>query len=292
MSTAAGSATINSMCPWMAWYGQAAPMEELLFNVRRGLMDRDTHVLPGTQQSEGNGFGLGWYRGGAGPEVYRSVTPPWEDSKVRELAAQVEAPVFLAHVRAESEPGTHESNCHPFSYGRWLFVHNGILRGFDAIRDELMLGVSPELRDNVQGSTDSEVLFHLALTFGLATDPAGGLERAVGYVEQVAERHQVARAVHASIGLSDGESVWAVRYSTQGSSGTLYASGDIHALQMLYPGNPRLQRLREGDHILVSEPLADLAGAWDPVGEATVVIIAGGRAERRLFRPQRPSTES
>jgi predicted glutamine amidotransferase len=291
MRPLATSATIPHMCPWMAWYGQAAPMQELLFNVRRGLMDRDTHVAPGADRAEGNGFGVGWYQGGAGPDVYRSVSPAWEDQKVRELAAQVQAPVFLAHVRAESGTGAHETNCHPFRHGRWLFVHNGILGGFDEIREELMLAVSPSLRVSVQGSTDSEVLFHLALTFGLQSDPVGALERAVGYVEQVAARHHVPRAVHASLGLSDGESVWAVRYSTLGSSGTLYASGDIHALQMLYPGNPRLQRLREGDHILVSQPLADLAGAWDPVGEATVVILAGGRAEKRLFRPDRTVAE-
>ena len=76
--------------------------------------------------------------------------------------------------------------------GRWLFVHNGVINGFQAMRRELLLAVDPTLFDDIVGSTDSEALFYLALTFGLEDDPLGAMERAVGFVEATgrAARHR------------------------------------------------------------------------------------------------------
>jgi len=67
-----------------------------------------------------------------------------------------------------------------------------------------MLAVDPELFADFGGSTDSEVVFRLALTFGLEEDPVGALERALGFVEATAVRHGVENAVQGSFGLSDG----------------------------------------------------------------------------------------
>ena len=59
--------------------------------------------------------------------VYHSVAPAWGDTNLRELAAHVESPLFLAHVRATSGTAVQQTNCHPFRHGRWLFVHNGVV---------------------------------------------------------------------------------------------------------------------------------------------------------------------
>jgi glutamine amidotransferase len=189
---------------------------------------------------------------GAGPGVYRSVAPAWGDANLRQLAGHLESPLFLAHVRAAVGSPVQETNCHPFRHERWLFVHNGLVAGFHALRRELMLAIDPELFADVQGSTDSEVLLHLALTEGLEDDPLPALERALGRVEAAAERHGIANALQASVGVSDGERVWAVRYSTEGKSRTLFVSGDVHALRQLHPDNPRLQRMRDDDCLVVS----------------------------------------
>ena len=53
-----------------------------------------------------------------------------------------------------------------------------------------------------------------------------------------------------------------MRYSTGHHSRTLFVSEDANALRKLHPDNPRLQRLSETDHVIVSEPLGDLPGAW------------------------------
>ena len=166
------------MCRWMAWLGQPVLIEELLFKTQHGIVDQSLHARMGAEPTNGDGFGLGWYGGGGdGPGVYRSVSPAWADANLRELAAHIESPLFLAHVRAAIGSPVQQTNCHPFRRGNWLFVHNGYIAGFHAIRRDLMLAIRPEQFPDVQGSTDTEVVFHLALTLGLESNPIAALER-------------------------------------------------------------------------------------------------------------------
>ena len=204
------------MCRWMAWLGQPVPIEELLFNTPHGIVDQALHARMGAEPTNGDGFGLGWYGHGEVPAVYRSVAPAWSDANLREIAAHVDSPLFITHVRAAIGSPVQQTNCHPFRHGRWLFVHNGYLAELAQVRRDLMLAIDPELFADVQGSTDTEVVFHLALTLGLEEDPIGALERTVGLIEAVATRHGVEGAVQGSFGVSDGERLWAVRYATEG----------------------------------------------------------------------------
>jgi predicted glutamine amidotransferase len=279
------------MCRWMAWHGQPVIIDELLFKSQHGLIDQSLHSRMGAETTNGDGFGLGWYGTGEGPGVYRSVSPAWGDPNLRDLAGHIESPLFMAHVRATSGTAVQETNCHPYRHGPWLFVHNGLISEFQTLRRELMLAVDPTLFANIQGSTDSEVLFHLALTNGLDEDPLAALERTIGFVEMTAARHGIERAVQASIGVSDGERLWALRYSTEGRSRTLFASGDAHSLKQLHPENPRLQLLRDDDRLVVSEPFSDLPGVWHEIPESTAVVVSpGGAYEQRPFQPSAKPT--
>ena len=274
------------MCRWMAWLGQPVLIEELLFKSPHGIVDQSLHARMGAEPTNGDGFGLGWYGTGEGPGVYRSVSPAWGDPNLRELAAHVESPLFLTHVRAAIGSPVQETNCHPFRRGNWLFVHNGFIADFHLLRRDLMLAIAPDLFADVQGSTDTEVVFHLALTFGLEEDPVGALERTVGLIEETARRHGVTNAVQASFGVSDGESLWAVRYASGGDARSLFASSDADAIRHLYPDNPRFQRLTEGDRLIVSEPFSDLPGVWHEIPEATAAIVRrGGVLEKQPFQP-------
>ena len=273
------------MCRWMAWSGQPVIIEELLFEPVHGLIDQSLHSRMGAETTNGDGFGLGWYGAGEGPATYHSVAPAWGDANLRDLAAHIESHLFIAHVRATSGTAIQQTNCHPFRHGRWLFVHNGVVAGFHEMRRELMLAVAPELFADFHGSTDSEVIFRLALTFGLEEDPVEAIERAIGLVEETARKHGIENTVQASMGLSDGVRLWAFRYSTEGHSRTLFASTDAHSLRQLHPENPRLQRLRDEDRVVVSEPLGELPGAWSEIPEASVLIVQPGEDEVRPFRP-------
>jgi predicted glutamine amidotransferase len=281
------------MCRWNAFFGQPVVIDELLFRTSHGLIDQSLHSRMGVETTNGDGFGLGWYMpGNPDPARYRSVSPAWSDANLRDLAAHIESPLFLAHIRATTGTPVQQTNCHPFRHGRWLFVHNGVLNGFHLYRRELLLAIDPELFGGITGSTDSEVLFYLALTFGLEGDPLGAVERAVGLVEAVGRDHGVEHPVQMTLGFSDGERLWGVRYSSERHSRTLFVSADASALRELHPANERFQRLTDEDRVIVSEPLSDLPGVWIEVPEATALIVQRGPDEQRPFRPRAPERQA
>src|SRR5215213_6182324 len=278
------------MCRWMAWHGQPVLIEELLFNSQHGIVDQSLHSRMGAEPTNGDGFGMGWYDSAGRPAVYRSMAPAWADANLRELAAHIESGLFLTHVRAAIGSAVQESNCHPFRRGRWLFVHNGFIADFHVLRRDLMLAVDPLLFAEIQGSTDTEVVFYLALTFGLEDDPIHALERTVGLIETVARDRGVAGPVQASFGVSDGTTLWAVRYASESRARSLFASADVDTIRRLHPENERFQRLGLGDRLIVSEPFSDLPGVWREIPEATAVTVRdGGVLEEQPFRPEAPA---
>ena len=276
------------MCRWMAWLGQPVLIEELLLKTKHGIVDQSLHARMGAEPTNGDGFGLGWYGAGEGPALYHSVAPAWADANLIELAAHIESPLFLAHVRAAIGSPVQQTNCHPFRHGRWLFVHNGYIGDFRAIRRDLMLAIEPSLFADIVGSTDTEIVFGLALTFGLQEDPIPALERTVGFIEATAAEHGVTPMVQGTFGVSDGHNLWAVRYASEGRARSLFASADVDAVRTLYPDNPRFARLSPDDRLIVSEPFSDLPGLWHEIDESSAVIVRhGGVLEHEPFRPQR-----
>jgi glutamine amidotransferase len=284
-----GARDALGMCRWNAYYGQPLLIEELLFKRDHSLIDQSLHSRMGVETTNGDGFGIGWYGTQHNrPARYRSITPAWSDVNLREIAAHVESPLFLAHIRATTGTPVQQTNCHPFRHREWLFVHNGVINDFHVMRRELMLAVDPSLYDDLAGSTDSEAMFYLALTFGLTEDPLAGLEHAVGFIEATAAKHGIEHPVQMTVGMSNGERLWAVRYSTERHSRTLFISEDASALRALHPDSEWLQRLSDEDRAIVSEPLGDLEGAWLEVPEATALIVQPGPDEQRPFQPRVP----
>ena len=176
------------MCRWMAWHGQPVLIDELLFRSQHGIVDQSLHSRMGAETTNGDGFGLGWYGTGDGPGVYRSIRPAWGDANLREMAGHIASPLFLVHIRAAIGSPVQQTNCHPFRHGCWLFVHNGYVDEFHHLRRDLMLALDPEHFAAVEGSTDTEVVFHLALTHGLEDDPLAAMARTIGHIEETARR--------------------------------------------------------------------------------------------------------
>ena len=274
------------MCRWLAYSGDPVLLDELLYKPKYSLIVQSLHSRLGAETTNGDGFGVGWYGAQPTPGVFRSVEPAWNDRNLRELATHVASPLVLAHIRASSGSAVQQTNCHPFRHGGWLWMHNGLLRDFAAVKRDLALAVDPELYPEIEGSTDSELLFYLALTFGLEDDPPRAVERAVGLVEATGGRHGVQYPIQMTVATTDGERLWAFRYSSEGRSRSLFHSTDVSTLRHQYPDNPVLHNLSDQARLVVSEPLGDLKGAWREVPEGTCVVISGGRDELRPFAPR------
>ncbi len=275
------------MCRWLAYSGSPIRLEELLVKRDRSLIDQSLHSRQGATPTNGDGFGVGWYEESATPRLYRSTHPAWNDRNLRELAAGISSHLFLAHIRASTGTAIQETNTHPFRHGRWLWMHNGLIREFARVKRELVLAIDESLFPSLEGTTDSEAMFYLALTLGLESDPVTAVERMVGLVEETGRRHGVEHPVQMTIATTDGHSLYAFRYSSEGESRSLYFSTRMDALKALYPENEALAGLSDETRVVVSEPLGDLEGAWNQVPESTVGIIKPGDDELRPFTPHR-----
>jgi predicted glutamine amidotransferase len=275
------------MCRWLAYSGSPILLEEVLLKRDRSLIDQSLHSRLGATTTNGDGFGVGWYDGAEAPRLYRSTHPAWNDRNLRELAAGIRSPHFFAHIRASTGTAIQQTNTHPFRHGRWLWMHNGLIREFPRVRRQLALAVDDSLFTSIEGTTDSETMFYLALTFGLEDDPVSAVERMVGFVEDTGRSHGIADPIQMTVGTTDGRTIWAFRYSSEGSSRSLYYSTRMDALKELYPENEELAALSDETRVVVSEPLGDLPGVWNEAPESHVGIVQPGEDELRPFAPAR-----
>jgi predicted glutamine amidotransferase len=274
------------VCRWLAYSGTPIRLEELLVKRDHSLIDQSLHSRQGATTTNGDGFGVGWYEEAETPRVYRSTHPAWNDRNLRELAAGISSPLFFAHIRASTGTAIQETNTHPFRYGRWLWMHNGLIREFPRLKRELLLEVDDSLFSSIEGTTDSELMFYLALTYGLEEDPPTAVERMVGLVEKTGRRHDVELPIQMTVATTDGRTVWAFRYSSEGESRSLYFSTRMDALKALYPDSKELAELSDETRVVVSEPLGDLPGVWNEVPESHFGMVQPGTDELRAFTPR------
>ena len=162
-------------------------------------------------------------------------------------------------------------------------MHNGLIREFDRLKRDLAFAVDPSLYPHIEGSTDSELFFFLALSFGLTDSPLDGVAKAVAFIEATGERYGITHPVQLTVATTNGASLWAFRYSSDGQARSLFHSAAIDTLREQYPDNPVFQELSAETRMIVSEPLGDLAGVWQEFPQATCAEITGGECELRPF---------
>jgi predicted glutamine amidotransferase len=274
------------VCRWLAYSGSPVLLDDLLYKPEHSLIDQSLHSRLGATTTNGDGFGIGWYGVGDTPGVFHSVEPAWNDRNLQELARHLVSPIVFAHIRASTGGAIQQTNCHPFRHQRWLWMHNGAIREFPMVKRDLVLAIDPSLYPEIEGSTDTEVFFHLALTFGLEEDPPNAVARAVGFIEETGRRHGVEHPIQMTVATTDGSSLWAFRYSSEGSSRSLFFSTAVDTLKAQYPDHPVLHQLSDETRIVVSEPLGDLAGAWNEIPESSWGVVQEGQDELHPFTPR------
>ncbi len=256
------------MCRWAAWRGSPLFLEDIVCAPTHSLVAQSHHARQGITATNGDGFGIAWYGERPEPGLYRDVLPAWSDCNLKSLARQIRSPLFLAHVRASTVGATQRDNCHPFVHGRWSFMHNGHVAGFARIERRLENRLCERLYGDRAGATDSELLFLLAVQCGLAADPRGAFEAAVRIVAEEASRASIDTQVRLTAAFSDGVTLYAIRYATDGKAPSLF-----------------LRTCANGGCRLVSEPLDDEGAQWRPVPEASFVAAGPDDVTIAPFSP-------
>ena len=278
------------MCRWLAYSGSPLSLETILYKPKHSLIDQSLHSDLGAEPTNGDGFGIGWYTDFARtPGVYRSIEPAWNDRNLRDLATHITSPVVFAHIRAAIGSAVQQTNCHPFRHGKWLFMHNGFIAEFAKVKRDLVLAIDPSLFPLMEGSADTEVMFHLALTFGLEDDPPAAMEATVGLIEEVGRKHGVEHPIQMTVAITNGESIWAFRYSSERNSRSLFFTTAVETVRKLHPELDILALVDDEARLIVSEPLRDLPGVWNEVPESTWGVVQPGQDEIHPFEPKAPS---
>jgi len=275
------------VCRWLAYSGTVVLLERLLYTPVHSLIDQSLHSKLGATTTNGDGFGVGWYGESDTPALFKSIEPAWNDKNLRELAGHVRSGLVFAHIRAATGTPVQWTNCHPFRHGRWLWMHNGSIAHFQELKRELQLAVDPSLYSAIEGSTDSETFFYVALTMGLEDDPPAAVARAAGFIEDVGEKRGIEYPIQMTVATTDGTTVWGFRYSSEGHSRSLFYSTKLSEIRELYPDLEAIQDLNEETRLVVSEPLRDLPGAWNEVPESSYGIVRPGQDELHSFKPTR-----
>jgi predicted glutamine amidotransferase len=254
------------MCRWMAYCGEPIFVDELLFRPCHSLIAQSRAAVEAKTGTNADGFGIGWYGERELPGVFRDIMPAWSDENLKAIAHQVRSRLFLAHVRASTGSPTSRVNCHPFSSGRWLFVHNGQIGDFSRIRRQLEALLPDALYGERQGTTDSELVFLMMRANGLEQDPLGATRRTLAAILAVADAAGVNAPLKFTACVTDGETVHAVRF----------ASHD-HKPPTLYCGHTAAGRLA------VSEPLDTDGARWQAVPPMSWVTMTPGHTQVEPF---------
>jgi len=260
------------MCRWAAYLGEAIFLEDIVSRPGHSLIRQSHEAVECRSAINADGFGLAWYGEREEPGLYRDILPAWSDPNLRSLTAQVRSRLFLAHVRASTGTATSRNNCHPFVVGRWAFMHNGQIGGYDGFRRAAEMLIPEDLYIHRKGATDSEALFLTAIAAGLDSHPRRALEQATGLFEDLSRRRGVAPHVRLTAALADGRRLHAVRYATDDEAPTLYHRWSD----------------RQRGRSVVSEPLDGDQTGWERVPAGTFCTFEGDGVEIQPFRPYLP----
>lgn len=131
-----------------------------LVHAENSLMAQSRRDLHGFENADG--WGIAAYQRDE-PHFQRRCHAAHQSDEFRAAAARVRSSTVLAHVRRATVGAVVDANTHPFTHGRFAFVHNGTIPYFERIRDDMRDAMGPDHRRAIQGTTDSEHLFHVIL---------------------------------------------------------------------------------------------------------------------------------
>ncbi|MCS4308541.1 glutamine amidotransferase [Rheinheimera pacifica] len=274
------------MCRWIAYTGKPIYLDTLVTKPDHSLVVQSRHSQMNYTNSgqllstNGDGFGIGWYDKRASPGLFKDDLPAWHNTNLNNLCHQVKSHTFMAHIRATTTGDIQRTNCHPFSYKNWLFQHNGHVSNFPKLRRQLQLKIAPKLYPHLQGTTDSETFFLLALTYGLQENPKAAMQKMVAEVLQTLKQIDKQGVLNLSCAISDGNKLYTVRYSHNEAPMTQFVSTDASCLEEFDDSKPQIP---SGSTIVVSEPLDHVSDKWTTIDSNTFTTIYRSNIKTERF---------
>lgn len=258
------------MCRFAVYQGPPIPVSHLLVTPSHSLRKQSFACRERRSPLNEDGYGIGWYNSNGGPHWIHGDLPANLDPAFEPAARAIRSACFFGHVRAATQgmvPSV--ENCHPFSSGPLLWMHNGLISGFEIIQ--------PLLREEIKGgpyrmrgNTDSEASFALFLKM-LERQKASGLDRLqqamVGTIRQLERWRQetsIQETHYLNLAVTDGTHTVVTRYyQSVGLQLTLYYWRGDAAEIAAWSGS---EEYEAGPAIIVaSEPLHDSSTGWQPV---------------------------
>ena len=244
------------MCRWVAYAGSEIYLEDILFHQSNSIVNQSLAARESVFTTNGDGFGVAWYTARTQAGLFKDVLPAWNDANLRSLAAHIRTRLFFAHVRATTGTTVNRSNCHPFIWKNWTFMHNGQIGSWSRCRKAFESHIDADVFASREGTTDSEAMFLLAISLGLERDPVRALSETLSIALKTMSEHQSEEPMRATLCVTNGQEIWALRCASDARSPSLYY------------GSPHTRSVEKGTNpinTIASEPIDGESDHWHRV---------------------------
>lgn len=273
------------MCRFIAYIGNPILLHDIIVKPSNSLVKQSIQARESEHPINADGFGLGWYDHSIDetPGIFRSYQPAWNDLNLKNLTSKVKSKCFFAHIRAASQGGVALDNCHPFAFQKMMFMHNGNIQNFNAIKRQLRRQLDDDIYEWLKGQTDSEHFFALFVQT-MRDNKIDSLSPELFYqalvltIERInflLQSTKTTALVFLNIAITDGFRVIVCRYVSNSDipARTLYyAIGDKFIFEYgaghMYP-----VKEKPGAVLISSEKLTDYNLEWHTVAQNHCILI-------------------
>lgn len=274
------------MCRFILYQGPTVTIDTLTTRPENSIIHQSFQSRLGEQPLNGDGFGFAWYVPELShePALFRSTQPAWNDLNLQQIARVSQSHLIFAHVRAATG-GTDVSkaNCHPFVHGCYAFMHNGSVAEFRSVRRAWMQSLSDNAFNQIQGQTDSEVLFAVfldAISDRCAAESlADAIRSVIRLEEQTRDQRRIEAPNYFNLAVTDGSETVVTRFASGSANprSLFYAVGqrclceDGQLIMEQAPGGNR-HSAQPPSILVASEPLSDQS-LWQEIEPSRLVSI-------------------
>lgn len=244
-----------------------------------------------------DGFGVGWYNLEVDPEpcIFTSIAPAEHNVNLARLCKKIQSHLIFGHVRAASLGSpVNDTNCHPFQFGRYLWMHNGCVANWSAVKRPITALLSSCSYSYISGTTDSEIAGALFVDQLPSHNPhvehspqeiIDAMNRTIQILTQFVHALHIPGSGESLVSslnfaVSDGKTVVATRFrdSPLEEPPSLYYCKVTHmemvANEMEIHHDPKCGRKPKGV-VIASEPLTYQSENWTLIPKNHMIVVTG-----------------